>query len=432
MMKTVSALLYVAVPKLLAGGGQLMLNLFLLRYFGPVQFGAVSVCLTAILLCDAFLGSAIDLGILRLCPSYTASGNPLRSLQIQQAGLVLKPLAIGTLMIPTFLAVGPISSLLFQSRDQANLVLLTMLALLGVLLLRSVQTYFQVEQRFNWYGGADLAHNILRYGFVAIALFTGFATPTVLLATYAVAPIVVSVFLLVFAARGLLRTRINLDAFKELCRVLSWFIPTALVGGLTTRMDVFFVSSVAGVAEAGIFTAAQAIVMPAQMLGAYLAVVFGPRIMPQFENGTLGAFYRRFQGGIVIASAASYAVALVGITWVAPILFPPAFQRSASVLAILLPAALAAFINFPLTVSLLLFLKPKLVLAIDAVAVPILCLAYSWAIPRYGALGAAGVTTSYALVKTVLLQVTAWRILASPNSEAGAETAGLALSEECR
>jgi O-antigen/teichoic acid export membrane protein len=431
-MKTISALLYVAVPKLLAGGGQFFLNLFLLRYFGPVQFGAVSVCLTAILFCDAFLGSAIDLGILRLCPSQVAQGRPVRSLQIQQAGLILKPLAIGLLILPISAVGGAVSLLLFQRRDQANLVVLTMVALLGLLLLRSVQTYFQVEHRFNWYGGADLAHNALRYGFVAIALITGFATPARLLAAYAIAPLVVCFCLLTFAARDLLRTKFSMSAASELCRVLLWFVPTALVGGLTSRMDVFFVSSLAGVAEAGIFTAAQAIAMPAQMLGAYLAVVFGPRIMPKFEDGSLGGFYRRFQGGIIIFSLACYVVALAGLASVAPILFPPAFQRSAAVLLILLPAALAAFINFPLTISLLLFLKPKLVLAIDAVAVPLLCLAYSWTIPRYGAAGAATITASYALVKTLVLQVTAWRLLRLPKPGTGARPSGLALSEEFR
>lgn len=431
-MKTITALIYVAVPKVLAGGGQFVLNLFLLRYFGPVQFGAVSVCLTAILFCDAFLGSATDLGILRLCPSYVSSGELLRSLQIQQAGLFLKPIAVGALMIPIVAASGPLSLLLFQNRGQANLVVLTMLALLSILLLRSVQTYFQVQHRFNWYGGADLVHNSLRYGVVAAALIAGSATPARLLATYALAPLVVCIGLLVSAARDLLRTRANLNAAKELCRILLWFIPTALVGGLTTRMDVFFVSSLAGVAEAGIFTAAQAMVMPAQLLGAYLAVVFGPRIMPQFENGSLGSFYRRFQGAAMLLSAACYVMVLVGITWIAPILFPPVFQRSVPVLLILLPAALAAFINFPLTVSLLLFLKPKLVLAIDAMAVPILCSAYSWAIPRHGALGAAFVTTSYALVKTIFLQVTAWRLLALPKPGVDTKSGGLAFSEEFR
>ena len=370
------------------------------------------------------------MGILRLCPSLVAQGRALRSLQIQQAGLTIKPVVIGLLILPVSMAGAALSLLLFQRRDQANLVVLTMLALLGILLLRSVQTYFQVQHRFSWYGGADLAHNLLRYGFIAIALIAGFATPARLLATYALAPFVVCLCLLAFAARDLLRTRINLSAARELCQVLIWFVPTALVGGLTTRMDVFFVSSLAGVGEAGIFTAAQAMVMPAHLLGAYLAVVFGPRIMPQFEDGSLGAFYRRFQSGIILLSIVSYVVAIAGIAWVAPVLFPPAFRRSAAVLTILLPAALSAFINFPLTISLLLFLKPKLVLAIDAVAVPFLCLAYSWTIPRHGAAGAAAVTALYALLKTIVLQLTAWRLLRKPRVDAGINARGFALSEE--
>jgi hypothetical protein len=57
-----------------------------------------------------------------------------------------------------------------------------------------------------------------------------------------------------------------------------------------------------------------------------------------------------------------------------------------------------------------------LVFALDACAIPLLCLAYYWVIPKHGALGAAGVTTTYAMAKLGVLQVAGWRI---PGVEAG-------------
>jgi O-antigen/teichoic acid export membrane protein len=428
-MKTVFAFLCVAIPKVLAGGGQFLLNLVLIRSFGPAQFGALSVCLTAILLCDSFLGSAIDMAMLRLGPSYAASGNRLRSLQIQQAGLIFKPVTIGALAIPVVLFSGRLSKVLFQRPDFGYLIVLTMCALLSLLLLRSVQTYFLVGQQFRWYGGSDLVHNLLRYGLVALATTAGLATPGLVLAVYAGAPFAVAAVLLISSGRPLVMVRPSADAARELLRVLAWFIPTAAVGGLTSRMDVFFVSSLGGVREAGIFTAAQAVGLPILLLGTYLSVVFGPRIMPQFQDGTLKPLYRQFQVGIGAFALGSYAVMTLGRNWASSILFPHSYRESAAVLMILLPSLLAGLVNFPLTISLLLFIRPRLVFAIDACAIPLLCLAYYWVIPRYGALGAAGVTTTYAMAKLGVLQVAGWRLTGAEAGQAGPLRGTLQLSE---
>jgi hypothetical protein len=81
---------------------------------------------------------------------------------------------------------------------------------------------------------------------------------------------------------------------------------------------------------------------------------------------------------------------------------------------VLLPAGLAAFVNFPWTVSFLLFLRPRFLLKFDLIALPVLAVSYLIAVRTYGAAGAAGVTTAYALIKTAALQKVANGILQQP------------------
>jgi hypothetical protein len=78
---------------------------------------------------------------------------------------------------------------------------------------------------------------------------------------------------------------------------------------------------------------------------------------------------------------------------------------------VLLPAGLCALINFPLTILLLLFTRPRFLIALDCVLLPMLFVAYRLVIPTYGVLGAAVVTTTAALLKTAVMQVSAWRML---------------------
>ena len=61
--KGIFEFLSVSAPKVIGGAGTVAVNVVLLRYFGPEQFGVYSLCVVGILLVDAILGSALDTGI---------------------------------------------------------------------------------------------------------------------------------------------------------------------------------------------------------------------------------------------------------------------------------------------------------------------------------------------------------------------------------
>jgi O-antigen/teichoic acid export membrane protein len=409
--KSLHDILWVAGPKVLGAAAQLSFNLILLRFLMPADYGTISVCLSGILLIDAVMGSALDMGILRLAPSHAAQGRMDDALGVQQAAFMLKPIG-GLLLGITVIAYGPeLSTLLFQRSDRAGLILLSVVALIGLQLMRSIQAHFQVNQKFVAYGAADLLHNVLRFGGIALLLASGHPPLWGILAFYAAAPIVVSAALLASGARALVSVMPRWASFREFGALILWYLPAAAVGSMLGRIDLFMVTRYAGVSEAGIFSAAQVLVVAPQLLGSYVAVVFGPLIMPRHENGTLGAFYRKTQIALALACAGLFLMAWAAVSFLAPIVLPDDYQRAAGILLLLLPSTLAPLLNYPLCVQVLLFLRPKAVLAFDLVCAAPLLLAYRYAIVNHGTEGAAVVTTSFAVMKTVFLQVFAWRVV---------------------
>lgn len=407
---SVMKFLWVAGPKILAGGLQFLLMFLLMRHFHPREFGSISVCMSAVILCDSVVGGATDSGVLRLAPSLGAQ-DTARSLQYQQAGVVLKLIFVAIVAALVLLLARPLSRLLFQSPSGAGYLSISLVALLATLLMRSAQMQYQLVERFTSYGVADLANSALKFGGVALLLMVLHPSPGMVLAAYGLSTLTVAV--VVFAANGALLPG-GLFSQAQLLQLVShvrWFVLVSATGTLISRMDLFLVSSLLGVASAGIYSAAQFVALVPQLIGSYIAVVFSPRVMPMWESGTLLKLYREVQLGLCLGAATVYLGAYTMLPRLSESLFPASFRQSEPVILALLPSGLCALINFPLTLLLLLFLWPRFLVALDCISLPLLVTAYAWVIPVHGVMGAAFVTTAAALVRTVVMQVAAWRLL---------------------
>jgi len=142
--------------------------------------------------------------------------------------------------------------------------------------------------------------------------------------------------------------------------------------------------------------------------------VFGPRVMPYLQEGRFSQFFRRFQGGIIVTSLTAYVGAVAGRGAITHWLLPSSFSQSSSVAVALLPGALAGLTTFPLTITLLMFVRPRFLFAMDCIGLPIVVALYWLVIPRYGALGTAWVTSLFNIARASVAQVAAW-VAASAN-----------------
>jgi O-antigen/teichoic acid export membrane protein len=403
----------VALPKIAGGGLQVLFNLILIRYLTPDQFGVVSLCVLGIVACDAVLGSALDMAVLRLAPLHEQRGERLQSLKVQNAALALKPVGVGLLAIPVFFSGGALSRALFHHDDGRGLLLLSLAGLLGLLLLRSLQLHYQVSNRFVAFGLADLSQNAIKFGGITLLLALAVTNPTWIVLFFALGPLTVALVGLGLT-RKLVRTRFDRSAWRELGTVLRWYVAATVMGSLTSRMDVFMVSAFSTIAEAGIFSVALAVAIVPQLIGTYMAVVYSPRIMPLWEEGRLGDIYRRFQLKLVPICIVGYFCFAAGIQLFGNLLLPDSFVGAVGVMLLLFPASLCSLLNFPWTISLLLFLRPKFLLVLELVSFVVVIPAYAYSAARWGALGGAAVTVTVAGAKTILMQAVAWQVARMP------------------
>jgi O-antigen/teichoic acid export membrane protein len=304
----------------------------------------------------------------------------------------------------------PVSRFLFHQDGLSYLLFLSAFATIGLLSIRSTQTYLQVQRRFAVYGGLDWLQNSLRFGGIAAILWLKRATIPNVLFLYGLGPWFAFGLGMVFFGKGVLgKTKQLWSAVQEMVRHVGWYATTFAVTASVGRLDVFLLTSWTSLSEVGIFAGAQVFALIPELMGGYLAVVLGPRVVPYCKEGKFAPFFRRFQFLMVIGCVLLYIAAVAGLKIVAPILLPTAFKRSGTVLLILLAGALASMAAFPLTYTFLLFARPRFLFKMDLFALPLLLVLYYYVIPAYGAVGAAWVTSSSRLIKAGIAQGVAWK-----------------------
>lgn len=410
MSKGLVEFLWVALPKVLGGVSTVGINVILLRYFRPEDFGVYSLCVAGILLTDSVLGAAIDLGVLRLATFYRAT-DPARSIAVEKAAILLKLAGVAGLSL--FLGL-----LLFSGRllPQASneLFYVSSFAALSMLLLRSSLTHLQIERRFALYGCLDLLSSVLKFGGIALLLAIHQQSPVTVLLLLALGP--AAAFLLGLGALSnqmLGRWSHPPGLIVEMLGFVKWSLLTFGLAALISRVDVFLVSQWSNLREVGIFSGGQAFAAIPELIGTYLAIVMGPRIMPYCRQGRFFELFRTFQVSSIASCLLIYLLAATSMKHISPYLLPASFARSSEVILALLPGALAGLATFPLTLSFLMFVRPKFLFTLDCLAAPIVIPLYYYAISGYGALGAAYVSSASRVIKATIAQAIAWKLASS-------------------
>lgn len=400
----------VASPKVLGGALTVALNAVLLKFLTPADYGAYALCITAIMLSDGVIGSAIDNTMLKLV-QVQPDVEGAHAGALEKAALLLKAalwLAGSLLVLPL---AAPMSRRAFQQDGRASLVALALFGAGTVLLFRSLLAHWQVRRRFREYSRLDLLHVLLKFGSVG-ALLLAAARPSVemLVLLIGVAPLAVVALAASRSAFPIPWVRTGRAELAEVGQVAKWFLVTYGISALIGRLDLLCLAEISRIEEVGMYAGGQVFAMIPDMLGSYVAVVLAPRLMGYWREGVL----RRLLKALLLWGGA-LSLLLVAASWLArpalTALFPPAFRPSSQVFLILLPGSLAAMLAFPLAIPFLMFAQPRRILLIDLWTLPVVAGLLVALTARYGAAGAAWAATLSRLGKIALIQWAAWRIL---------------------
>jgi O-antigen/teichoic acid export membrane protein len=257
----------------------------------------------------------------------------------------------------------------------------------------------------------DFLQLVVKFGGAAALILMGHVTLPLVLWLFVLGPL--SGFLLWRATAGREFANASHGHLRQLALKIwhygRWFLVTFSLAALLSRLDIFLLSRWSSLSEVGIFSAGQVIAWVPVLIGTYLAVVLTPRIMPMTRDGRFNAFYRKFQPPLLGICVLGYFLSLAAIPLIGPRLLPRSFMRSMPVISVLLPGALAGLATFPLTLSFVMFVRPRFLFLMDCISFPILILLYYYAIPRFGGVGAAWVTSTANMTRALVAQWMAWQ-----------------------
>jgi O-antigen/teichoic acid export membrane protein len=405
----------VGTVKLLGGAASFLIRIYTVRFLDPAGYGVLSLGLNCLLLFDALIGSALDLGTIGLI----TRGKPCEGRDIlpEETAAMCVKVSAGVALLAFFAVAGEWLGYRFLHGPGGRQFFLVLAAGgICILLLRSVQLYFQARLRFRVFAAIDLAHSALRIVLVGVVLFWGAPSAVSILACFGAAPALVCAVFFAYGTTSAAWSAAR-PGWGEVRAVLRWSAPILAsigVSSLVSRLDVFLLALRSDPTQLGLYGAALMIATIPEFLGLYLAPVFLPRILPACKAGAFRPFFRRFQLLAYGVAGALLALGLLAGKPVLSLLLPARYAPAIQLVQILIPGTLAAATFFPLTLNFLMLTRPLTFLIVDSVAAPLLAVSYFFFVPAHGALAAAWITCVHRLLKAGVVQTRAYALARGP------------------
>jgi O-antigen/teichoic acid export membrane protein len=405
----------VGTGKVLSGATSLLIRIYAMPFLDPAGYGVLSLGINCLTLFEALIGSALDLGTIGLITrGKLCEGRAI--LPAEKATIGLK-LAGGAALAVFFALAGEWLGYRFLHGPGGRQFFLALAAGgTGILLLRSVQLYFQARLRFRVFAAIDLAHSALRIVLVAAVLYLGTPTAVSILWCFAGASGLVCASFLIYglAAASWSGERPGWRDLRAVARSSAPMAASFGASAIASRLDVFLLALRGTPSQLGLYGAALTFATIPEVFGVYLAPVFLPHILPACRAGTFRAFFRRF---LLLAYGLAGVLLTLGLLAGRPLLalvLPARYAPAIDLVMILLPGTLAVAVLFPVTLNFLMLTRPLLCLAVDSVAIPLLALAYFFLVPEYGAIAAAWITAIHRLSKAAVMQAGAYALARGP------------------
>ena len=410
MKKRLFELALVATPKFLTGFLNVALNAALLRFLGPAEYGVFALCTAGIILFDSIFGAAADNSMFKLVQAERHRG-PAHTLAIERAALVVK----GLLWMAAALVVAPlageISRRWLQQDGRTALVAIVLAAAGAVLVFRSLLAHWQIRERFATYGAFDTAHSVLKFGGTALLLVWVDAPSTEpIVAIFALAPLLVVGGAALAGGFPLFHIEPSPVIVRRVARVSTWFVLTFGLSVVLSRLDLFVLAELSSIEAVGIYSGGQVFALIPELVGSLVSVIFVPRIYAYWHAGRLQRLGSLVAGGGLAVGVVVTVAAWLARPWLAH-LFPASFAPSLEILLILLPGYLVGMVAFPLVIPFLMFARPRAILGLDLVTLPLMLALFAWLIHEHGAVGAAWAATVTRFCKVGIMHGLAWRAL---------------------
>lgn len=386
--------------KILRMGVGLLVNVWVVRYLGPDQFGHLSYAIAFVALFGAFATLGLDGIVIR-----EVVRNPGQADEILGSAFYLKLVGSAITLIVSVAAI-----FMLRNNDTLSWILVAIFAASTVFQAFDVIDFWFQSQVLSRYTVIAKNSAFLVMSVVKVCLIMGHASLTAF-AWAALAEIIVGAIGLVLAyrkcGRRLSEWRGTLGCSRRLLGD-SWpLILSGLSVAIYMKLDQVMLGEMAGVKAVGIYTSATKLTEIWYMIPMVIVSSVFPA-MVQSKNTNEELYYRRITRLFSLMAAVSLLIALpmsLASNWLVLQLYGIDYQAAGPVLAVHIWASLFVFYgvaqgSWDLTENLTRLAMIRIVIgAIVNIALNL------WLIPRYGALGAAIATVVSQALAAVLLNL---------------------------
>lgn len=401
--KVGSEIILVPTGKSIIMGGTFFINILLTRYLGAEAFGIYSLCISLIMLVTGIIGVGLDVGALKFVPLYMEKDRH-KSLLILKVVFKIKLLIGGLLFLISFPLANYISGSLLHGAASANIIKLTFFGILGMLLIGSSQVYLQVFQQFKKYLLLDFIHIIGKLVLIICLIFINLLTVKNSLVVYVTLPLVTFMLSLWIVPRDyLVASGPQKEIMREMIYFSKWLLLTLCLSTIYGKLDILMLSYLRGPEETGLYAAAFNLAFVPQMFATFMSIVLYPKIMPLCYKNKFTDFFHNYMKLMIPVYFLGVIVLLFAAKLLIPLLYTSSFAESIMIFQVLIPGTMLWLIVFPVPGPFISLNRPQFLVLIDIIIFIIIFFGNLIFIPKYGALGVAGVITCSKVVAGVIV-----------------------------
>lgn len=403
-------LLLVASGKLFVLGSMFACGVVVARAADtPAEYALFAAGLTVVLLIDATLGSPLDLAAIRFGAIHR--DEPRRVDRFAAATFRIKLVVGAGMAAAALVASRPLAELLFDTPDRIALLHIAIVSALALLLIRGTAVHLQVRLLFHRYAVLDAAQGCLRLLAIAALLAAGIHQAEWYLAAYGLAAALVFASGIVWIPQPYMLARWpeRSDA-RAIFAFLGSTAGIVILGTVTGRSDVLFLTALGNAERAGHYAAAAHMATVVTMLAVYGAIVCQPRVIPAAQAGRLGELVRWNLLGAAGIAVVAVPVSLFVFDPLVPALLGSDYAPAVPILKLLVIGTCADIFFMPVMMTFAIQMHPRTSLACE-VGVTLVFLVAAPLAAVHGPMAMAGVATVVRLVKFACYAGITWRHL---------------------
>lgn len=360
------------------------LSLYVARSLGSAAFGIYAAATTTVVVFAGIIQHVADAVYLRAVDGLPEGeeGGVIR------ANGLLRLIGAAASILLILLGLGTAALLGRTGPFTPTMVALICVGVAATVAMSIPQIVHQSRQHFRRYLTIDIAMYGLRVvGLAGLTLANGL-TLMFAFALHVLAPAVAIFGSPARIGPSMPPPRIRVEMVRMI-RLARWIGAAFVFSILTSKLDLLMLAFLVPPSETGLYAAALNLAIVAEFAGAFLLVVYYPRILEWYRLGRLRAVLMQF---LLVAVPLAVAAAWLGVLYAEPIIltiFGPAFAGSAPLFAVLLPCALFMMVVQPVAAPFINLRAPHVLCAVEAIGLAVAVVGIAFAVSRFGAVGAA-------------------------------------------